>query len=159
MKNFNFVAKYVQRILSLHKISEKYNEQKVFQKLFLKISQYSEENTYVGISFSIKMQAFRPAALLKRDSNTWVFLRILRIFKNTYFEEHLWTAASESFPWTFSYMNKQHRKRRRRFLKNKTKQNHSKTQLYEKKLAFSWCSLSFCFSLFLHCTSGGVCAT
>ena len=70
MKNFNFVAKYVQRILSSHNISEKYDEQKVFQKLFLKISQYSEENTYVRISFSIKMQAFRPAALLKRDSNT-----------------------------------------------------------------------------------------
>ena len=28
----------------------------------------------VGVSFLIKFQAFRPAALLKRDSNTSVFL-------------------------------------------------------------------------------------
>ena len=29
MKNVNFVPKHVQRILSTHKISEKYNEQEV----------------------------------------------------------------------------------------------------------------------------------
>ena len=32
MKNVNFVPKGVQRILSSHEISEKYNEQKVFHK-------------------------------------------------------------------------------------------------------------------------------
>ena len=32
MKNFNFVPKDVQRIQSSHKISEKYNEQKLFNK-------------------------------------------------------------------------------------------------------------------------------
>ena len=48
MKNINFVPKDVQRILSSDKISEKYHEQKVF----LIISQYSQENTCVGgISF------------------------------------------------------------------------------------------------------------
>ena len=36
-------------------------------------------------------QAFRPATLLKRDSDTGVFLRI---FKTTHFEKHLRTAAS-----------------------------------------------------------------
>ena len=35
---------------------------------------------------------FRPATLLKRDSNTGVVL----IFRNTYFEKHLQTAASDS---------------------------------------------------------------
>ena len=35
------------------------------------------------------------------------------------------------------------------FSKIKQCKNRSKTQLYEKKLAFSWCSLSFRFSLFL----------
>ena len=39
MKNVNFVPKNVQRILSSHKMFEKYNEQEVFYKknLFLKI--------------------------------------------------------------------------------------------------------------------------
>ena len=41
--------------------------------------------------FLIKLQAFRPAILLKRDSNTGVFLCILRIF--IFFEKHLRTAA------------------------------------------------------------------
>ena len=45
---------------------------------------------------------------------------------------------------------------RRRFLKNKRKKYHSKTQLDKKKLIFWWCSLSSSFSFFLHCTSGSV---
>ena len=43
--------------------------------------------------FLIKLQAWRPATLFKIDSNTGVFLRILRIF--IYFEKHLRTAASD----------------------------------------------------------------
>ena len=43
--------------------------------------------------FLIKLQAWRSAILLKRDSNTGVFLWNWEIFKNTYFEEHLRTAA------------------------------------------------------------------
>ena len=40
--------------------------------------------------FLIKLQAFRPATLLKRDSNTSGFLyEIDEILQNTYFEEHL----------------------------------------------------------------------
>ena len=35
--------------------------------------------------FLIKLQALRPATLLKRDSNTGVFLWICEIFKNTSF--------------------------------------------------------------------------
>ena len=38
--------------------------------------------------FLIKLPAFSPATSLKRDSSTAVFLRI---FKNTFFTEHLWT--------------------------------------------------------------------
>ena len=56
MKNINFVPKDVQRILSSDKISEKYNEQKVF----LIISQYSQENTFVGgISFLVKIKGLQ----------------------------------------------------------------------------------------------------
>ena len=39
--------------------------------------------------FLIKLQAFRAATLLKRDSNTGVFLWILRNFINILFIEHL----------------------------------------------------------------------
>ena len=57
------------------KISEKFNEQKVFyKKTVLKNFTIFTENTYVGVSFSLKMQAFRPATLSKRDSNRGVFL-------------------------------------------------------------------------------------
>ena len=119
--------KMSKRILSSHKISEKYNEQTVFhKKAVLKNFVIFTGKTCVGISFLIKMLAFRHEALLKSDSNSGVFFEYWEIFNNTYFEEHLWTAASESFTWTFSYMNKWHRKWRRRFLKNKTKQNKTK---------------------------------
>ena len=154
MKHVNFVPKDVQRILSSHKSIM--NRKCSTRKLFLKISQYSQENTCVGISFLIKIQAFRAPALLKRDSNTGVFCEHWEIFKNTYFEEHLRTAASEIFTWTFFYMNKQHRKWRRCFLKNKTKQKPIENSAILKKLAFSWCSLSVRFSLFLHFTSDGI---
>ena len=43
------------------------------KKLFLKILQYSQERNYIGV-FLMKMQAFSPATLLKRDSNTGLFL-------------------------------------------------------------------------------------
>ena len=62
--------------------SEAVTEGVLFKKLFLKISQYSQESC-------------RPANLLKRDSNTVLSSEYCEIFKNTYFEEHLLTAASD----------------------------------------------------------------
>ena len=44
------------------------------KNLFLKISQYSQENTCVRVSFN---KSPRPAALLKRVSSTGVFLPVL----------------------------------------------------------------------------------
>ena len=44
--------------------------------------------------FLIKLQAFTSATILKRDSNTGVFLWFCEIFKNIYFEEHLWTICT-----------------------------------------------------------------
>ena len=52
------------------------------KKLFIKISQYSQESC-------------RLATLLKTDSNTGIFPEYCEIFKNTYFEEHLLAAASD----------------------------------------------------------------
>ena len=70
IKHVNFVPKDVQRILSSR--TSIMNRKCSARKLFLKNAQYSQENTCVGISFLIKMQAFRAPALLKRDSNTGV---------------------------------------------------------------------------------------
>ena len=42
------------------------------------------------------MQTFKPATLLKRDSRCFLH-NLKKIFKNSYFEEHLWTAVSEGF--------------------------------------------------------------
>ena len=50
------------------------------KKQLLKILQYSQEKTCVAVSFLIKTRAFSTATLLKRDSNTGVFLWILRHF-------------------------------------------------------------------------------
>ena len=42
----------------------------------------------------MQLQVTRPVTLSKRDSITDIFLQILgEIYKNTYFEEHLQTAA------------------------------------------------------------------
>ena len=43
----------------------------------------------------IKLPAFRPPTLSKRDSKTSAFCKYCEIFKNAYFEENLWTAPSE----------------------------------------------------------------
>ena len=43
--------------------------------------------------FDIKSRAFRPATLLKKDSDTGAFCEICEIFNNTYFEEHLRTTG------------------------------------------------------------------
>ena len=76
------------------------------------ISQYSQGNTCVRVSILIKMQAFRPATLLKRrlQHRLFFFWQYCQIFKNSYFEEHLWTAASTSFSFYVSlnvFLNEQ----------------------------------------------------
>ena len=60
IKDVNFVPKDVQRIISSHKSIM--NRKCSTRRLFLKVFQYSQEDTFL-----IKMQAFRPSALLKTD--------------------------------------------------------------------------------------------
>ena len=106
-------------------------------------------NTCVGISFLIKIQVFRPPALLKRDSNTGGFCEHWETFKNTYIlksicERLLLRVSLELFPtWTNNVGSEEDV-----FSKTKQNKNRSKTQLYEKRLAFLWCSLSFRFFSF-----------
>ena len=46
--------------------------------------------------FLIKLQAFRPATFLKRDSNTGVSCGYCELFKNTFFYRKSLEAASDS---------------------------------------------------------------
>ena len=95
------------------------------------------------------MQAFRAPALLKRDSNTGGFCEHWEIFKNTYIlksicERLLLRVSLELFPtWTNNVGSEEDI-----FSKTKQNKNRSKTQLYEKRFAFLWCSLSFRFFSF-----------
>ena len=69
--------------------------------MFLKISQYSQENTCAGAS--------RPSTLLRRDCNTGVLLWICEyfpFFKNTYFEKHLRTVVYDSNYMLHKKLNK-----------------------------------------------------
>ena len=66
------------------------------KKLFLKISQNSQENNCARVSFFNKTAGLRPATLLKKETLAQVFSRkFCEIFKNTFFIKHLqWDAAS-----------------------------------------------------------------
>ena len=57
------------------------------KKMFLKISQNSQENTCARASFSIKLQASGLQLHLKRDSGTVIFLLILRNFQERLFSQ------------------------------------------------------------------------
>ena len=113
------------------------NRRRFIKKLFLKISQYSQENNCAGVSFLIKMQTFMPATLLKRYSATQVFLdNIAKFLRTAILKNICERLVLRGFPfmlvWTFptwanniSYLGK-----------NKPKKFHSKTQLDEKILTF-----------------------
>ena len=58
------------------------------KKVFLKISQISQENTYFRVSFLIKPQVCN---FIKKEALTRVFFcEFCEISKNTFFIEHLW---------------------------------------------------------------------
>ena len=150
-----------------HKEYEKYqcctqSREAFYKKLFFKISQYSQENNCVGVFFLIKMQTFRPATLLKGYSNINVFLTI---FRKNFQEQLFWRTSVNRRFWEFFLLccfptwtnNITGYIRGEDVSQKQNKKYYSKTQLYERKLTFSWCSLLPRFSLILHCTSGGFC--
>ena len=70
------------------------------KKVFLKISQNSQENTCARVS------SCRPHArnFIKRETLAQVFsCEFCEIFKNTFFTEQLWTTASELNPKCFFF--------------------------------------------------------
>ena len=63
--------------------------------MFIKISQNSQENTRVGVSFLIKLQA--AYNFIKKETLTQVFsCEFCEIFKNTILTEHLPATASSN---------------------------------------------------------------
>ena len=127
-----------------NKISEKYNEQVFYKKAVLK-------------NFSIFSLQF--CNFIKKRLQHGCFPMNIAKFLRTPVLKNICERLFDRFPtWTNNVTRNTGRKEDI-FSKNKTKKNHSKIQLDEKKLAFSWCSWSFPFSLFLHCMSGGVCPT
>ena len=70
MKNINFVPKDVQRILSLDKILEKYNEEKVFFKRNVHNNFAILTGKYLRISFLIKIKGLQ---LYQKETTTQVF--------------------------------------------------------------------------------------
>ena len=70
------------------------------EKMFLEISQNSQENTCARVSFLKKLLA--PAALLKKTLAQVFSYEFCEISKNTFFTEHLRTTASELLSNFFS---------------------------------------------------------
>ena len=65
------------------------------EEALLKISQYSQENTSVGVSFN-NVVGCQACNFIEKRSPTKLFsCKCCEIFKNTHFEEHLQTTAFE----------------------------------------------------------------
>ena len=95
----NFVNIFLNVILDHSQNRQSGNFKSSRWRMFFKIGVLKNVDIFPGKHlcqsyFLIKLQAWRSAISLKRDSNTGVFLWILQNFKNTYFEEHLRPAAS-----------------------------------------------------------------
>ena len=82
---------------NLPKLIQKQQLDMFYIKAFLKISATFTRKYICWSLFFKKLQARWSVALLKRDFNTGVFCKDCEVFKNTYFEEHLPTAASDNF--------------------------------------------------------------
>ena len=64
------------------------------KKVFLRISQNSQENACARLSFVIKLQA-ETCIFIKRETLAQVFsYEFYKIFKNTFFTEHIETTVN-----------------------------------------------------------------
>ena len=81
MNNVNFVPKDVKRILSSHKISEEYNEQEVFYKIYCsqKFRNIHKETPVLKSLFN-KNANIQACYFIKKRLQQGVFLTILRNF-------------------------------------------------------------------------------
>ena len=73
------------------------------KKVFLKILQNSQENTCTRASILRKLQA-SACNFIKKETLAHVFsCKFCKIFRNTFFTEHLWTNNSIPLPFTMRY--------------------------------------------------------
>ena len=99
LENVNFVPKDVQRIY--HHIN--FRKCTIIKKRSIKKFSYTGKQLCWSLFF-IKMQRSRPAILLKRDSNTDVFLKI---FKKIFQEQLFWrTSVMVSFYVSYKEVKK-----------------------------------------------------
>ena len=93
---------------SVQRFTEAVAQRCSVKKVFLEISQNSEENTCARISLLIKLQTFRPATSLKEILWHRCFLmNFAKFLRTPFFTEHLWwllldlsgNALSQTYPW------------------------------------------------------------
>ena len=60
------------------------------KKVFLEISQNSQENTVPEALFLLQVRGLRPATLLKRDWHRCFPVNFMKFLRTCFFAEHLW---------------------------------------------------------------------
>ena len=71
---FEFELESIERVKFFHFICRSSHQRCSVKKVFLEISQNSQENTCARVSFLIKLQATELQLYLKRVSDTGIFL-------------------------------------------------------------------------------------
>ena len=103
MKEFNFPTSETMEIFA----SEAATRGVLCKKVFLQISQNSQENTCARVSFLIKFKKRdikknllkKSKKSIKKETLAQVFsCEFCEVSKNTFFTEQLWTTASVSYP-------------------------------------------------------------
>ena len=104
MKHVNFVPKDVQRILSSHKISEKYNEQKVFYKkaVLKNFAIFTGKHPCWNLFFNKNAGFLACSFIKKRLEHRWFFSNTEKFLKTPILknicEQLLLTVSLELFP-------------------------------------------------------------
>ena len=99
IKIYLIIVNLVSKVVGLQKSSkilttEATTRGLLWKKVFFKISQYSQENTYARVYFLVKLQV-DVCNLIKKETLAQVFsCEFCEIFKNTYFTEHFWKTVS-----------------------------------------------------------------
>ena len=86
------------RLYTIQRLVRKSSHRKcsLEKKVFLEISQNSQENTCPRCLFFDKVAGLRPTTLLKKEALAQVFyFEFCEIIKNNFFTEHLLTTTSE----------------------------------------------------------------
>ena len=70
----------------------------LFIKVFLEISQNSQEDTYAGVFFLIKLPASKPATLFKKRLWHRCFpVNFVKFLRTAFLTEKVWTTATKNY--------------------------------------------------------------